>query len=250
MNSSPPKDKYGSGSKDDYEDSQLDDSTFRAQLLESKLIRKKAEEDAQLLANRIALLQLEEKRTMKKIDETKKKAKEIMDLKNRNMQKQMEKEQLRKQKEEEEMRKMMQNKDVKEQIKANQENNRNQLLRRLKEDVDLMRKTKQDVKDQATMIKNEEYNKNAQIAEQIRNSKKEQLIRKQKTQEEIRQKARQEYEQKIEQERYLKEKTDSLIAQLEQQEMELIQRLQNTQSLQKDAFDDLERALAMNPNNQ
>jgi len=44
-------------------------------------MRKKAEEDAQLLANRIALLQLEEKRAMKKIDETRKKAKEIMDLK-------------------------------------------------------------------------------------------------------------------------------------------------------------------------
>jgi len=29
--------------------------------------------------------------------------------------------------------------------------------------------------------------------------------------------------------------------------MELIQRLQNTQSLQKEAFDDLERALSVNP---
>jgi len=38
-----------------------------------------------------------------------------------------------------------------------------------------------------------------------------------------------------------------LIARLEQQEMELIQRLQNTQSLQKEAFDDLEKALSVNP---
>jgi len=41
------------------------------------------------------------------------------------------------------MRKMMQNKTIKEQVKVNQENNRNQLLRRLKDDVELMRKTKQ-----------------------------------------------------------------------------------------------------------
>ena len=41
------------------------------------------------------------------------------------------------------MRKAMQNKVVKEQVKINQENNRNQLLKRLKNDVDLMRKTKQ-----------------------------------------------------------------------------------------------------------
>jgi len=59
------------------------------------MIRKKAEEDAQLLANRIALLQLEEKRAMKKIEETKKKAKEIMELKNRNLQAQREKEEVK-----------------------------------------------------------------------------------------------------------------------------------------------------------
>lgn len=41
------------------------------------------------------------------------------------------------------MRKVVQNKTVKEQVKMNQENNRNQLLRRLKDDVELMRKTKQ-----------------------------------------------------------------------------------------------------------
>ena len=37
-------------------------------------MRKKAEEEARLLANRIALLQVEEKKAMKKIEETKNKA--------------------------------------------------------------------------------------------------------------------------------------------------------------------------------
>jgi hypothetical protein len=37
------------------------------------------------------------------------------------------------------------------------------------------------------------------------------------------------------------------IAKLEQQEMELIQRLQNTQTMQKQAFDDLEKALSVDP---
>lgn len=50
---------------------------------------------------------------------------------------------MKKQKEEEELRKMMQNKNVKEQIKMNQETNRSKLLSRLKDDVELMRKTKQ-----------------------------------------------------------------------------------------------------------
>jgi len=244
MEKSASKDNFNTSS---YKNVDNEDSAYRTQLLESKMIRKKAEEDAQLLANRIALLQQEEKRAMKKIEETKKKAKEIMDLKNRNLQAQKEREQLRKQKDEEDMKKMMQNKASKDQVKINQETNRNQLLRRLKDDVELMRKTKHDIKEQSIQTKDEEYIKNAQIANHIRNKEKELQMKKKKQLEEIKNKARIEYETKIEQELLLKEKTDDLISRLEQQEMELIQRLQNTQSLQKEAFDDLEKALSVNP---
>ena len=45
------------------------------------------ERDAQLLANRIALLKQEEMRTWKKIEETKKRAGEVMRLKQRNNEK-------------------------------------------------------------------------------------------------------------------------------------------------------------------
>jgi hypothetical protein len=50
--------------------------------------RKQAEEDARLLQNRIMLLRLEEKKAWKKIEETKKKAKDIMGLKQRNQENQ------------------------------------------------------------------------------------------------------------------------------------------------------------------
>jgi hypothetical protein len=40
----------------------------------TRINKKKAEEDARLLANRIALLKMEEKKAWKKIQETKKKA--------------------------------------------------------------------------------------------------------------------------------------------------------------------------------
>ena len=62
--------------------------------MESKILRKKAEEDAQLLANRITLLQIEEVKALKKIDETRKKAKEIMELKARNLEAQRQKEEV------------------------------------------------------------------------------------------------------------------------------------------------------------
>ena len=47
-------------------------------LIESKGARKRAEEDAKLLANRIKLLKQEEQKAWKKIEDTKKKAKQIM----------------------------------------------------------------------------------------------------------------------------------------------------------------------------
>jgi hypothetical protein len=45
------------------------------------------EKDANMLANRIALLKQEERRTWKKIEETKKRAQDVMRLKQRNTEK-------------------------------------------------------------------------------------------------------------------------------------------------------------------
>ena len=54
--------------------------------------KKKAADDAKLLANRIALLKLEEKKAWKKIEETKKKAEQVMKIRDRNMEDKMRKE--------------------------------------------------------------------------------------------------------------------------------------------------------------
>lgn len=53
-------------------------------MLEAKLGRKRAEADMQLLANRIALLRLEEKKALGKVSETKERAQEILEIKKRN----------------------------------------------------------------------------------------------------------------------------------------------------------------------
>lgn len=73
---------------------QSSEGDFEAKLLESKLMRKKAEEDARMLANRVALLQLEEKKALKKIEETRKKAREILELKQRNLEIQRQKDEV------------------------------------------------------------------------------------------------------------------------------------------------------------
>lgn len=56
-------------------------------LADTKKRRKDIERDAQLLANRIALLKQEEMKTWKKIEETKKRTNDITNLKKRNEEK-------------------------------------------------------------------------------------------------------------------------------------------------------------------
>ena len=53
--------------------------------MQAKANRKQADEDAQILANRIALLKNEEAKAWKKIEETRNRAKEIMATRQRNM---------------------------------------------------------------------------------------------------------------------------------------------------------------------
>jgi len=61
-------------------------------LAEQRASKKRAQDDVKLLANRIALLKLEEKKAWKKIEETKKKAIEIMKVRQRNAETRDEKE--------------------------------------------------------------------------------------------------------------------------------------------------------------
>merc|ERR1719499_2883895 len=67
-----------------HEGNALSQSQMQANLTGAKEARKRAELDAQLLANRIALLKQEEEKAWKKIEETRKRAGEIMDLRRQN----------------------------------------------------------------------------------------------------------------------------------------------------------------------
>ena len=56
-----------------------------------------------------------------------------------------------------------------------------------------------------------------------------------------------EYERRYAEEELVKKKKEAEVLKMEQLEMELIKRLQHTQSLQKAAYEELEAALAQNP---
>lgn len=60
------------------------EETLHRKLVAAKIARKRAEEDMKLLSNRIQLLKQEEQKAWKKIDETKKRAKDIINQRQRN----------------------------------------------------------------------------------------------------------------------------------------------------------------------
>ena len=91
------------------------DYSERTKLAEAKQMRKRADEDARLLANRIALLKQEELKAQKKIEETKRKAKEIVNLRSKNTEMLKLKEDKRQQQEEEERTRNERNKQFRDQ---------------------------------------------------------------------------------------------------------------------------------------
>ena len=73
-----------------YEDD--DDATLHKKFCAAKAARKRAEEDLKLLCNRIGLLKMEEGKVTKKIDETRKRATQIVSQRQRNVHNQHQKE--------------------------------------------------------------------------------------------------------------------------------------------------------------
>ena len=79
--------------------------------------KKKAADDAKLLANRIALLKLEEKKAWKKIEETKRRAEQAMQTRARNQEDKERREEARRQRERDEEARFEQNARLKEQTR-------------------------------------------------------------------------------------------------------------------------------------
>ena len=120
-----------------YEDD--DDETLHRKLVAAKIARKRAEEDLKLLQNRISLLKQEEQKAWKKIDDTKKKARDILSQRQRNVDNEQQKRERQQQREQEEMQKMQINRAYKEQIRNNIMQNKQGVEEKIRKDVDYVK---------------------------------------------------------------------------------------------------------------
>lgn len=141
-----------------------DDATLHQKLVAAKLARKRAEDDLQLLTNRIGLLKQEENRAFKKIEQTRKKAGDIIYQRRRNQETLAEKEMRIQQKLNEEAQITLFHKAQKEDLKQKIHFNKRAHGEKVKQDVNYAKEEKMQQKEQfynqnnqhvakATMIK-------------------------------------------------------------------------------------------------
>ncbi|TMW61749.1 hypothetical protein Poli38472_010812 [Pythium oligandrum] len=214
---------------------------LRSRLLESK--RKQAECDLQLLQNRISLLQQEESRAWKKILQTKDRAQEILEIREANLKKQEAKSHLALERERQSRFVQKKQHSLKKESIIKKKHAAIQIISRKYQDVEI-------VKSESKRLKAEKEKQ--QMVEVERAREKREAIRRQE--DALKQKRREEQRQHeqeialrymkkvIEEERKIKEHQRRVQA-MEQQEKELIERLQGTQLIQQEAFSVLEQAL-------
>jgi len=216
---------------------------MQANLTGAKEARKRAELDAQLLANRIALLKQEEEKAWKKIEETRKRAAEIVELRKQNEQKYSAKEDYYKQKWESIRKAQAVNQAQREKAKAIREQTKHGMLEQKHANAQSTKQQSQHMLLQKKEREAAERQQNLERSSYLKSRKDDAKRRMEEERLAQLERFREDYEARTAQEELLRARTDALVAKMEKEEMELIQRLQNTQTVQRNAYEELEAAL-------
>jgi hypothetical protein len=213
-------------------------------LADAKASRKQVQKDAELLKNRIALLQMEERKARKKIEETKKRTSEVVVLKKRNKMKFKEKIYKDKKDKQEKIMLKQRNDAIRKQRLEEQRKIKEALLISKKQEAKMAKLQKKQNDQRRKNQKKREEQENKLKTDIIRQHHNIQKIKKDEHKRKIEKESKNHYDSKIDDEENFKVNKENEVMELERIEMELIKKLQNTQQVQKDAYNDLESALA------
>ena len=210
-------------------------------LSQMKKERKQAEENANLLNNRLNLLKGEESKALKQIELTKKKANDkyqnlIFLLKNNNI-----KNEAKQNKEKDLILKKQQNKLMNQKIKNNTAMNKEKLKRQIEEEAKLLKIQKIYNKQLINFLNEEKINENKIKCDKIKNEINNFNEKKRMNNNKKKIKLREELEKKLIEEYKLKEEAENKKMKAEQQEIEIIKKLQTTTKLQQSMTDELKK---------
>jgi len=238
-----PSGKLMEVSTNEASDNGSEGESLHLRLLTSKVARKKADEDAKLLANRIVLLKNEEQKALKRIEETKKRAKEIMHQKQRALEVQRKRDERQKLIQEQIWQKQLHIKLLKDSIKEGILTGKTNAYLFKKEEAERVKSEKIETRDLLDMQRDQDLLKNTTMIQMIKTQEKEVLEKKKRDLAEVQAKARSNLEEKIIKEERDRKNREAEVTRLEHEELELIRRLQNTQAHQETAYVELENAL-------
>ena len=227
---------------DDEVDGMNNDQLVEA-MLRAKNERRRAESDVQLLANRLAHLRAEEEKARRKIDETKKRAGEILEMKDRNAT-------VAKRKQDERAsRKAIVNREQQLVAMRRQKLRDDRKVKGTKSNaskldyVKQQREEKLARQEQGKRRKAEEVAKARAMKEKIRQREIAMRQKREREEKERRAKQAEEYKRRLTEERSKQIVADEEISKMEEEEMRLIERLRATQDMQRQAYATLEAAL-------
>lgn len=220
-----------------------DDAAYH--LLQAQQARRAAAEDAQRLANRLAQLKKEEAKSLKRIDETRRRATQILELRRRNEAVRAEKDRLAHER-------------AKELAGLAQELGkvRDEHVVRKRKTVEALRESKQQSKQEVMQQRkrNDAMLKEQQISDRKRAISSKETIRAKQAElrtkkEALRQQrlaeARAEFDKRVSEERKATSAKEKEIAAMAKEELSLISRLQKKQHEQREAYRQLEQALGL-----
>ncbi|ETV70623.1 hypothetical protein H257_13993 [Aphanomyces astaci] len=209
----------------------------------AKSKRKQAEYDAKLLANRLALLQQEEVKAWRKIEQTREKAAQILEHREEIVKKQQDKYMLLHEKEQH----------VRVATKKHKLAAKTSVIRKRQAAISVISKKYQEVESVKTERRRLKQEKEQQAMDDVKRAKEmrqrvrqqEDEMRKKKVKEKmtVEKQVVARYQKNVEDEETQWREQQKRVAEMERAEMELIQRLQSTQLLQRQAYDELEKAL-------
>lgn len=225
-----------------------DEIDVNRQLSIHKYRKKQAANDAQLLMNRIALLQKEEERARKKVDSTKARALDILTMREENENRMKDwmdaAEEDRKQREEVHARNFF----LEEQSRLLKKELADKQMARKRESVEKLRTQKVEMRKELVQMKADDVKRKQEMRLAVR--EKEERARRQREKAEKKHMAeiRKFYEDKAEQEAQEAKRAEKLVKKLEKKEKEWIEKLKAAQQVQENAFMDLEQTLVRSPN--
>lgn len=218
----------------------------KSRLIEAKQRRQEASKDALLLRNRIALLKAEEEKAWKKIEQTRRRAAELLKLREDNGRAHSMLRELAMEVERETQASIQMKREMVlsiDSIPKKKEIN-HQLTEARRSEALQLKEDKQRWKEMVDRQKRDELLDAIRRKEEIESQKEALRIKKLLHKQDVDKLNRERALEKVRAEEEQARQHEAEVQEMERQELELIQRLRNTQHLQKQAFEELEAALS------